>query len=107
MYYFFSFKKFGSIRADLIEQMRFKQRLKVIQTLEDTTKRNVVSTEIIFFANNESSQFLKFLAFQWDMDFRSVTVHVVFQKVRTIVTETSFTIDELEELYALFKVRWR
>ncbi|XP_042706235.2 TBC1 domain family member 9 isoform X4 [Chrysemys picta bellii] len=59
-----SYEKFGSIRADLIEQMRFKQRLKVIQTLEDTTKRNVV---------------------------------------RTIVTETSFTIDELEELYALFK----
>uniref|UniRef100_A0A8C4WCF4 TBC1 domain family member 9 n=1 Tax=Gopherus evgoodei TaxID=1825980 RepID=A0A8C4WCF4_9SAUR len=61
-----SYEKFGSIRADLIEQMRFKQRLKVIQTLEDTTKRNVV---------------------------------------RTIVTETSFTIDELEELYALFKVK--
>ncbi|KAM9142502.1 TBC1 domain family member 9 isoform 2-T2 [Pangshura tecta] len=59
-----SYEKFGSIRADLIEQMRFKQRLKVIQTLEDTTKRNVV---------------------------------------RTIVTETSFTVDELEELYALFK----
>uniref|UniRef100_A0A8C0W0R2 TBC1 domain family member 9 n=1 Tax=Castor canadensis TaxID=51338 RepID=A0A8C0W0R2_CASCN len=59
-----SYEKFGTIRADLIDQMRFKQRLKVIQTLEDTTKRNVV---------------------------------------RTIVTETSFTIDELEELYALFK----
>lgn len=39
------------------------------------------------------------------MDFKSVTVNVVFQKVRTIVTETSFTIDELEELYALFKVK--
>ena len=39
----FFFQKFGTIRADLIEQMRFKQRLKVIQTLEDTTKRNVVS----------------------------------------------------------------
>ncbi|KAJ7404187.1 hypothetical protein BTVI_73470 [Pitangus sulphuratus] len=78
LYYFFSFKKFGSIRADLIEQMRFKQRLKVIQTLEDTTKRNVVSAEMMFFANF---------------------------KVRTIVTETSFTIDELEELYALFKVK--
>ncbi|XP_043827368.1 TBC1 domain family member 9 isoform X2 [Dromiciops gliroides] len=36
-----SYEKFGTIRADLIEQMRFKQRLKVIQTLEDTTKRNV------------------------------------------------------------------
>lgn len=59
-----SYEKFGAIRADLIEQMRFKQRLKVIQTLEDATKRNVV---------------------------------------RTIVTETAFTIDELEELYALFK----
>lgn len=65
MYFFFSFKKFGSIRADLIEQMRFKQRLKVIQTLEDTTKRNVVSTEIMLFANSKFSQFLKFkLAFQ-------------------------------------------
>ncbi|XP_018418920.1 PREDICTED: TBC1 domain family member 9 isoform X2 [Nanorana parkeri] len=59
-----SYQKFGTIWADLIEQMRFKQRLKVIQTLEDTTKRNVV---------------------------------------RTIVTDTAFTIDELEELYALFK----
>lgn len=39
------------------------------------------------------------------MDFKSVTVSVLFQKVRTIVTETSFTIDELEELYALFKVK--
>ncbi|CAJ0958583.1 unnamed protein product [Ranitomeya imitator] len=59
-----SYQKFGSLRADLIEQMRFKQRLKVIQTLEDTTKRNVV---------------------------------------RTIVTDTAFTVDELEELFALFK----
>uniref|UniRef100_A0A8D3BWJ1 TBC1 domain family member 9 n=1 Tax=Scophthalmus maximus TaxID=52904 RepID=A0A8D3BWJ1_SCOMX len=37
-----SYEKFGSIRADAIEQMRFKQRLRVIQTIEDTTKRNVV-----------------------------------------------------------------
>ncbi|KAK3554366.1 hypothetical protein QTP70_022593 [Hemibagrus guttatus] len=59
-----SYEKFGSIRADVIEQMRFKQRLRVIQTIEDTTKRNVV---------------------------------------RTIVTETEFSIDELEELYSLFK----
>uniref|UniRef100_A0A8C2IKR4 TBC1 domain family member 9 n=1 Tax=Cyprinus carpio TaxID=7962 RepID=A0A8C2IKR4_CYPCA len=57
-------QKFGSIRADVIEQMRFKQRLRVIQAIEDTTKRNVV---------------------------------------RTIVTETPFSIDELEELYTLFK----
>lgn len=28
-------------------------------------------------------------------------------QVRTIVTETSFTIDELEELYALFKVSFK
>uniref|UniRef100_A0A8C1NQM3 TBC1 domain family member 9 n=1 Tax=Cyprinus carpio TaxID=7962 RepID=A0A8C1NQM3_CYPCA len=60
-----SYEKFGSIRADVIEQMRFKQRLRVIQAIEDTTKRNVV---------------------------------------RTIVTETPFSIDELEELYTLFKV---
>ncbi|KAL2098060.1 hypothetical protein ACEWY4_007267 [Coilia grayii] len=59
-----SYEKFGSIRADVIEQMRFKQRLRVIQTIEDTTKRNVV---------------------------------------RLIVTETAFSIDELEELYVLFK----
>lgn len=86
--------------------MRFKQRLKVIQTLEDTTKRNVVSTEIMLFAKIKVSLFLEFkLACQWDMDFKSVTVNVLFQKVRTIVTETSFTIDELEELYALFKVK--
>lgn len=41
---FFPKQKFGTIRADVIEQMRFKQRLRVIQTIEDTTKRNVVKT---------------------------------------------------------------
>ncbi|XP_023683452.2 TBC1 domain family member 9-like isoform X1 [Paramormyrops kingsleyae] len=39
-----SYEKFGTIRADAIEQMRFKQRLRVIQTIEDTTKRNVIRT---------------------------------------------------------------
>uniref|UniRef100_A0A665TYY5 TBC1 domain family, member 9 (with GRAM domain) n=1 Tax=Echeneis naucrates TaxID=173247 RepID=A0A665TYY5_ECHNA len=38
-----SYEKFGSLRADVIEQMRFRQRLKVIQSLEDTAKRSVVS----------------------------------------------------------------
>uniref|UniRef100_A0A673JFP4 TBC1 domain family member 9B-like n=1 Tax=Sinocyclocheilus rhinocerous TaxID=307959 RepID=A0A673JFP4_9TELE len=59
-----SYEKFGSLRADVIEQMRFKQRLKVIQSLEDTAKRSVV---------------------------------------RAIMTESAFTIEELEELYVLFK----
>lgn len=39
-------QKFGSLRADVIEQMRFKQRLKVIQSLEDTAKRSVVSSYV-------------------------------------------------------------
>ncbi|XP_067900123.1 TBC1 domain family member 9B-like isoform X2 [Heterodontus francisci] len=61
-----SYEKFGSTRADAIEQMRFKQRLKVIQTLEDTAKRSVV---------------------------------------RAILTDTAFSIEELEELYVLFKAK--
>uniref|UniRef100_UPI00398EBC47 TBC1 domain family member 9B isoform X2 n=1 Tax=Pristiophorus japonicus TaxID=55135 RepID=UPI00398EBC47 len=61
-----SYEKFGTIRADAIEQMRFKQRLKVIQTLEDTAKRSVV---------------------------------------RAILTDTAFSIEELEELYVLFKAK--
>uniref|UniRef100_A0A4W4F444 Rab-GAP TBC domain-containing protein n=1 Tax=Electrophorus electricus TaxID=8005 RepID=A0A4W4F444_ELEEL len=61
-----SYEKFGSLRADVIEQMRFKQRLKVIQSLEDTAKRSVV---------------------------------------RAVMTESAFTIEELEELYVLFKAK--
>ncbi|XP_058852147.1 TBC1 domain family member 9B-like isoform X2 [Acipenser ruthenus] len=61
-----SYEKFGSLRADVIEQMRFKQRLKVIQSLEDTAKRSVV---------------------------------------RSIMTDSAFTIEELEELYVLFKAK--
>ncbi|KAL6474061.1 hypothetical protein MHYP_G00176220 [Metynnis hypsauchen] len=61
-----SYEKFGSLRADVIEQMRFKQRLKVIQCLEDTAKRSVV---------------------------------------RAIMTESAFAIEELEELYVLFKAK--
>ncbi|XP_014851131.1 PREDICTED: TBC1 domain family member 9B [Poecilia mexicana] len=59
-----SYEKFGSLRSDVIEQMRFKQRLKVIQSLEDTAKRSVV---------------------------------------RAMMTELAFSIEELEELYCLFK----
>ncbi|TRY93970.1 hypothetical protein DNTS_021122 [Danionella cerebrum] len=61
-----SYEKFGSLRADVIEQMRFKQRLKVIQSLEDTAKRSVV---------------------------------------RAVMTESAFAIEELEELYVLFKAK--
>uniref|UniRef100_A0A8C5FK24 TBC1 domain family, member 9 (with GRAM domain) n=1 Tax=Gadus morhua TaxID=8049 RepID=A0A8C5FK24_GADMO len=61
-----SYEKFGSLRSDVIEQMRFKQRLKVIQSLEDTAKRSVV---------------------------------------RAMMTESAFSIDELEELYCLFKAK--
>lgn len=47
----FLLQKFGSIRADVIEQMRFKQRLRVIQTIEDTTKRNVVRIRPVLIRN--------------------------------------------------------
>ncbi|XP_078267784.1 TBC1 domain family member 9B-like isoform X1 [Rhinoraja longicauda] len=61
-----SYEKFGVIQAGAIEQMRFKQRLKVIQTLEDSAKRSVV---------------------------------------RAILTDTAFSIEELEDLYVLFKAQ--
>ncbi|XP_043925526.1 TBC1 domain family member 9B isoform X2 [Protopterus annectens] len=61
-----SFENFGSLKADVIEQMRFKQRLKVIQSLEDTAKRSVV---------------------------------------RSILSESCFTIEDLEELYVVFKAK--
>uniref|UniRef100_H3CBI3 TBC1 domain family member 9B n=1 Tax=Tetraodon nigroviridis TaxID=99883 RepID=H3CBI3_TETNG len=61
-----SYERFGSLHSDGIEQMRFKQRLKVIQSLEDTAKRSVV---------------------------------------RAMMTESAFSIEELEELYCLFKAK--
>ncbi|XP_061690468.1 TBC1 domain family member 9B isoform X3 [Syngnathoides biaculeatus] len=61
-----SYETFGGLRSDVIEQMRFKQRLKVMQSLEDTARRSVV---------------------------------------RAMMTESAFGIDELEELYCLFKAQ--
>ncbi|XP_073477164.1 TBC1 domain family member 9B isoform X2 [Aquarana catesbeiana] len=61
-----SYEKFSSLRADDIEQMRFKQRLKVIQSLEDSAKRSVV---------------------------------------RSISTDLGFSMEELEDLYVLFKAQ--
>ncbi|XP_069510193.1 TBC1 domain family member 9B-like isoform X2 [Ambystoma mexicanum] len=61
-----SYEKFSSLRADDMEQMRFKQRLKVIQSLEDTAKRSVV---------------------------------------RAVATDLGFSMDELEELYVVFKAQ--
>ncbi|XP_066888328.1 TBC1 domain family member 9B isoform X4 [Kogia breviceps] len=61
-----SYEKFSSLRAEDIEQMRFKQRLKVIQSLEDTAKRSVV---------------------------------------RAIPGDVGFSIEELEDLYMVFKAK--
>uniref|UniRef100_A0A8D1C341 TBC1 domain family member 9B n=1 Tax=Sus scrofa TaxID=9823 RepID=A0A8D1C341_PIG len=61
-----SYEKFSSLRAEDIEQMRFKQRLKVIQSLEDTAKRSVV---------------------------------------RAIPGDIGFSIEELEDLYMVFKAK--
>ncbi|KAM5217484.1 TBC1 domain family member 9B isoform 3-T3 [Hipposideros larvatus] len=61
-----SYEKFSSLRAYDIEQMRFKQRLKVIQSLEDTAKRSVV---------------------------------------RAIPGDIGFSIEELEDLYMVFKAK--
>ncbi|XP_010591546.2 TBC1 domain family member 9B isoform X1 [Loxodonta africana] len=61
-----SYEKFSSLRANDIEQMRFKQRLKVIQSLEDTAKRSVV---------------------------------------RAIPGDVGFSIEELEDLYVVFKAK--
>ncbi|KAM9253749.1 TBC1 domain family member 9B isoform 1-T1 [Dugong dugon] len=61
-----SYEKFSSLQANDIEQMRFKQRLKVIQSLEDTAKRSVV---------------------------------------RAIPGDIGFSIEELEDLYMVFKAK--
>uniref|UniRef100_A0A8C5Q2D8 TBC1 domain family member 9B n=1 Tax=Leptobrachium leishanense TaxID=445787 RepID=A0A8C5Q2D8_9ANUR len=61
-----SYEKFLNLRSDDIEQMRFKQRLKVIQSLEDTAKRSVV---------------------------------------RSISIDLGFSMEELEDLYVLFKTQ--
>ncbi|XP_053422695.1 TBC1 domain family member 9B isoform X1 [Nycticebus coucang] len=61
-----SYEKFSTLRANDIEQMRFKQRLKVIQSLEDTAKRSVV---------------------------------------RAIPVDIGFSIEELEDLYMVFKAK--
>lgn len=37
------FQKYGNIRSEEVESSRKKNKLHVIQTLEDTTKQNVVS----------------------------------------------------------------
>ncbi|XP_068933747.1 TBC1 domain family member 9B isoform X1 [Petaurus breviceps papuanus] len=62
-----SYEKFSSLRGDDIEQMRFKQRLKVIQNLEDTAKRSVV---------------------------------------RAISSDIGFSMEDLEELYMVFKAKY-
>ncbi|XP_069725536.1 TBC1 domain family member 9B isoform X3 [Phaenicophaeus curvirostris] len=62
-----SYEKFSNLKADDIEQMRFKQRLKVIQSLEDTAKKSVV---------------------------------------RAVSGDIGFSMEELEELYVVFKAKY-
>uniref|UniRef100_A0A672YVK5 TBC1 domain family member 9 n=1 Tax=Sphaeramia orbicularis TaxID=375764 RepID=A0A672YVK5_9TELE len=56
-----SYEKFGSIRADVIEQMRFKQRLRVIQTIEDTTKLFVLVFIYPYYVLQMNAMFFLFL----------------------------------------------
>uniref|UniRef100_A0A673L3U8 TBC1 domain family member 8B n=1 Tax=Sinocyclocheilus rhinocerous TaxID=307959 RepID=A0A673L3U8_9TELE len=42
-----AYEKYGDIRTEEVENMRKRNKLYVIQTLEDTTKQNVVSTKAI------------------------------------------------------------
>uniref|UniRef100_A0A8C2GK00 TBC1 domain family member 8B n=1 Tax=Cyprinus carpio TaxID=7962 RepID=A0A8C2GK00_CYPCA len=43
-----AYEKYGDIRTEEVENMRKRNKLYVIQTLEDTTKQNVVSTKAHF-----------------------------------------------------------
>ncbi|XP_060096321.1 TBC1 domain family member 9B isoform X2 [Heteronotia binoei] len=61
-----AYEKFGHLKGDDIEQMRFKQRLKVIHSLEDTAKRSVV---------------------------------------RAVSGDIGFSMQELEDLYVVFKAK--
>ncbi|XP_039196786.1 TBC1 domain family member 9B isoform X1 [Crotalus tigris] len=61
-----AYEKFNHLKADDIEQMRFKQRLKVIHSLEDTAKRSVV---------------------------------------RAVSGDIGFSMQELEDLYVVFKAK--
>ncbi|XP_013908693.1 PREDICTED: TBC1 domain family member 9B isoform X2 [Thamnophis sirtalis] len=61
-----AYEKFSHLKADDIEQMRFKQRLKVIHSLEDTAKRSVV---------------------------------------RAVSGDIGFSMQELEDLYVVFKAK--
>lgn len=72
--------------------MRFKQRLKVIQSLEDTAKRSVVGNVWVLQAN----------AYVLRLRYRNYMSVCV--QVRAMMTESAFSIEELEELYCLFKV---
>ncbi len=45
----FLFQKYGDIRSEEVENMRKRNKLYVIQTLEDTTKQNVVSKKAMLY----------------------------------------------------------
>uniref|UniRef100_A0A8C2F3U7 TBC1 domain family member 8B n=1 Tax=Cyprinus carpio TaxID=7962 RepID=A0A8C2F3U7_CYPCA len=46
-----AYEKYGDIRTEEVENMRKRNKLYVIQTLEDTTKQNVVSTKAVLYFN--------------------------------------------------------
>uniref|UniRef100_A0A8C3AIU6 TBC1 domain family member 8B n=1 Tax=Cyclopterus lumpus TaxID=8103 RepID=A0A8C3AIU6_CYCLU len=47
-----AYEKYGNIRSEEIESSRKRNKLHVIQTLEDTTKQNVVSGQVRFSASH-------------------------------------------------------
>lgn len=85
-----SFQKYGNIRSEEVESSRKRNKLHVIQTLEDTTKQNVVSDCFCEIALNGAGAVV-------------ITVHWFFQ-IRVVTQEVRFNASLLDELYNLFKV---
>ncbi|KAJ8401828.1 hypothetical protein AAFF_G00377990 [Aldrovandia affinis] len=78
-----SYEKYGNIRSEEVESMRRRNKLYVIQTLEDTTKQNVlrvVSQEVKFTAAHLDDLYAlfkrqHFLSCYWTMDSPALLHH--------------------------------
>ncbi|EHH27116.1 hypothetical protein EGK_17234 [Macaca mulatta] len=103
-----SYEKFSSLRAEDIEQMRFKQRLKVIQSLEDTAKRSVVWVPAGLgggWAGGQRSPLHRTGRVQGSTAPTVLHCFGTYIMVRAIPVDIGFSIEELEDLYMVFKAK--
>ena len=98
-----SYRKFGFITSEQIERTRNTQRLKVVQVCQ--IKNNYLTTVLLNAIFWRWFDFCEFCRLLFCSLFQGMEDNIRKTVVRNVAEESCFTVNELDLVYRLFKVK--